>query len=208
VIGVFTSDRVTFEYLGSCPGAACVRYGYEVPQEVSGYILKTIVQQATVGYHGTFDIDPHSADLIEITVIPTDLREAMPTACALRTRIAYSRTRMNAGEFIIPASTEKQYLSDEGSYSVNRILYEGCRQSASESALSFDATPTSASVEHAHIAPALPVAGAELRLRLVSTIDSETSSAGDGLEAALARSIRDTNGKVIPAGTVVRGHLA
>jgi hypothetical protein len=106
VISVFTLDRVTFEFLGAC-GAACVRYGYQVPQEVSGYVVKTALQQTVVGYRGTFDVDPQSADLIRITVSPTDLRAALPDACALQTKIAYSRTAMDAGEFSTPASTER-----------------------------------------------------------------------------------------------------
>ena len=50
--------------------------------------------------------------------------------------------------------------------------------------------------------------GGELRLRLASRIDSEVNFDGDILEATLDRLVRDTQGGTIPAGTVVRGHLA
>jgi hypothetical protein len=180
-----------------------------VPLELSHYIVENTVRQATVGYHGTFDVDSRSADLIEMTVLPTDLSKALAAACDIRIRMTYTRTAMQAGEFTIPETTEKEYLAKDGSFFVNRLSYEGCRQYTSESVLTFgNDAPATLPTSRAKISLALPVAGSELRLRLVSKIDSQVGSAGDSLEATLEHAVRDAEGGTIPAGTVIPGHLA
>jgi len=209
VISVFTGDEITFEYLGSCPGSSCVRYRYDVPLYVSHYLVKSLLEKATVGYHGTFDVDPQSAELVRMTVTPTELSEALPEACDIRTRMTYIRTTMQAGDFMIPESTEMEYLDRDGSYSLNRVSYEGCRQYTSESVLTFgDDSPKLLTDDKTKVSSALPVAGSELTLRLASKIDSEHGSAGDNLEATLVRAVQDTEGGSIPAATIIRGHLA
>ena len=73
VISIFTLDEVTFEYLGTCEIPSCVRYSYDMPREVSHHVVKTTLSEAIVGYHGTFDVDPQSGDLIQVIVVPSDL---------------------------------------------------------------------------------------------------------------------------------------
>lgn len=189
VLAVFSLDQVTFEYLGACDGASCAQFGYDVPLAVSGYVMKTPFNEVTVGYHGTFDVDSQSANLLRMTVIPTGVPAVLPGACDLRTQMTYTRTIMDAGEFTIPESTEKEFLSTDGAYYLNRSSYEGCRQYTSESTLTFgdDASAVN-SPEPAAASAALPVAGGELQLRLATKIDSESSGAGDALEATLAHS--------------------
>jgi hypothetical protein len=209
VISVFTFDQVTFEYLGACEGGYCVRYRFNVPREASRYLIKGTLVQATVGYHGTFDVNPQTADLMQMTVVPTDLSEVLFEACDFRTRMTFTSAITQAGEFMIPASTEMKYLAKDGSYSLNRMWYESCRQFTSESVLTFgDDLPKTTSDRQSKVSATLPVAGSEVRLRLASKIDSDVASAGDSLEATLVRPVRNTEGGSVPAGTIVRGHLA
>jgi len=210
VISVFTVNQVTFDYLGPCGGGECVRYRYNMPQELSHYILKTPVkEEATLGYHGTFDVNPQSADLLGMTVVPTDLSKALLEVCDIRTRMTYTRTTMQASEFMIPESTEMEYMGKDGAYSLNRVSYESCRQYMSQSTLSFgDEALRTVPQGQTKVSRGLPVAGTELRLQLASKINSDVSSAGDSLEAKLVRAVRDTEGGTIPVGTVIRGHLA
>jgi hypothetical protein len=137
VITVFSADQVTFEDLGTCGGAHCVRFRYDVPVAVSRYIVKTPISQVSLGFHGTVDVDPQSADLLNMTVIPTDLPRELRVACDLRTRMKYARTTLSASEFTIPEFSEKEYISDDGWYFSNWIRYTGCRQYTAESALTF-----------------------------------------------------------------------
>jgi hypothetical protein len=172
--------------------------------EVSHYSLKTRLQEVTVGYHGTFEVDSGSANLLRMTVIPT-VPFSVLQVCEMRTRMTYTRTT-DAGEFTIPASTEKEYLSTDGAYYVNRSSYEGCRQYTSESTLTFAEEGPGASPKSA-VPVALPVAGTELQLRLITRIDSARGAAGDVLEATLMHAVADSGGGTIPAGTVFRGHV-
>jgi hypothetical protein len=122
--------------------------------------------------------------------------------------MTYTRATMDSGEFTIPESTEKEFLSADGEYFVNRSFYKGCRQYTSESTLTFGdddlpATP----LEPAKVSAALPVAGSEVQVRLVTKIDSERNGAGDALEATLVHPVPDTRGGTIRAGTVFLGRL-
>jgi hypothetical protein len=111
-------------------------------------------------------------------------------------------------EFMIPKSTEREYLSEGGFYSVNRVAYEGCREYTAESVLTFgDDTGGSLAGDPTKALPALPATGSELQLRLASIIDSEVAAAGDSVEATLVRAVRASDGSKIAAGTVLRGHL-
>ena len=206
VITIFTLDAATFHYHGRCETGSCVHYTYEIPVVASHYYVKTGQDEATLGYHGSFDVDPQSADLLRLNVTPTDLAKAIPAACDVRTQMTYTKTAVAAGEFTIPASTEKQYLSKDGTRYLDRVSYEGCRQYSSESAIRFeDQKPVDGAPR---AATALPASGTELQLQLSSNIDSERGAAGDTIEATLVRAVQDTQGRAIPAGTVFRGHLA
>jgi len=68
-----------------------------------------------------------------MSVIATDPSKALSEACDIRTRMAYARTATNEQEFMLPESTEMEYLSKDGSYSVNSVVYEGCQEYRSES---------------------------------------------------------------------------
>lgn len=208
LLTVFGSGQSTFEYVGRCPEPSCVRYRFELPVAASRYMVRTPIEQVSLAYHGTVDVDPRSADLLAATVIPTDLPLHFREACDLRTRMSYTHTTLNASEFVIPALVEKEYLASDGWYFQNRVQYTGCREYAAESTLTFgDDPPATPAGTTRTAAAAGPRAGAKLELRLATKLDSEANSAGDSIEATLVRPVEGMNGRRIPAGTVVRGHL-
>lgn len=118
-------------------------------------------------------------------------------------------TYTSASHFTIPESVVKEYLQSDGWYFSNWLLYTGCRQYTSESSVTYggDASIPKPALR-SNVQPALPRPGTTLQLRLTSRIDSNVSSAGDAIEARLIRAVRATDNRVIPAGTLVRGHLA
>jgi len=206
LIDVFAPNQARFHYQGSC-GAACAHFAYEVPPEVSRYTVKAATERATVGFHGTFDVDPRSADLLQLTVIADDLQKWLGAVCETRTRMTY-RVNSDVGAFLVPQSSESEFLATDGSYSVNRVSYIGCRRYSAESVVSFAGDGAGTKVNAPAKAPALPVPGSTLRLRFLSEIDSEISFAGDSVSAALDRPVLDTDGGEIPAGTSLHGHVA
>ena len=151
VISIFTSDATNFEYQGSCGREGCVRFSYDVPQFASTYNVATPLREATLGYSGSFDVDPQSADLLSLTVIPTDLAETLPGACAMSTTVTYAKTRAGAGAFIVPQTTDREYVAEYrdprpatpparawiGTEFRSHATYDGCREFQSESAISF-----------------------------------------------------------------------
>ena len=208
-ITVFSGDGVSFKYVGACPGSNCVRYQYDVPVQASHY---TVVQPDSVptrlGFHGSFDVDPQTAALLRLTVSATHPELAQREACDIRTRMTYTKAASGGREFLIPESTEHEYLAQNGSYAVNNVVYEACREYTAESVLKFDDdSAPAASVDPAHAAHVLPAAGSEIQLQLLSKIDTSIASAGDSLEATLVHPVPDAAGGTIPAGTVFRGHL-
>ena len=202
---VFASGQTAFEYRGPCGATSCVRYSYDVPVAVSRYVIENPVEKVATGYHGTFDVDSDSGDLLAATVIPTDLSTKMKNICDVRTRMTYTRS---SAEFTIPDTATKEYLDANGWYGSNWIQYTGCRQYSAASTLSFgDNAPATSAAEGAKAA-ALPRSGTTLELRLATKLDTGLNTAGDPVEATLVRAVPAAGGRAIPAGTVIRGHLA
>lgn len=208
VIDIFGIDSVDFHYAGACENASCVRFRYEVPLAASHYALKMSGRDRTVGYAGTLDVDPRTADLLRVVVIPADPDGLLPEVCELRTQMNYTRSTTRTGDYMLPSVTEKDLLLNDASYLENRTSYQGCRQFGSESVLRFDDdTPEAPSAgEQADRALSFPP-GTQLEISLVSKIDSQVNSAGDVIEAALTKSVRVAGRVAAPAGTLMRGHL-
>lgn len=208
LIDILGMSPVSFHYAGACESPSCVRFTYAVPLAASHYVLKILGNDRTVGYTGTLDVDPRTADLLHVVVIPSDPDGLLPEICEMRTQMNYTRSTIRTGDYMLPSSTEKDLLLNDASYLENRTSYQGCRQFGSESVLKFDddSPETPPAGELAAGSPAFPP-GTELDLSLVSKIDSQVNSAGDVIEAALTRSVRVAGRVVAPAGTLVRGHL-
>ncbi|HYA16761.1 MAG TPA: hypothetical protein VEF06_04815 [Bryobacteraceae bacterium] len=205
---VFVLPGVTIEYQGPCETSACVRYRYDVPSSASKYTLQTLFEEVIVGYHGFFEANPETADLISLTVIPTGVRKAISGTCDMRTEMTYAKAAIASGVYTIPQSTEKLLLAQDGTLYRNRIFYQSCREYTSESSISFgEEDPVKSGPPKPGPNPVLPSAGTRLNLRLVTKIDSEKNSAGDPVEARLSRAARDESGHSIPAGTLFRGHI-
>ena len=204
-IDIFTNPDVAIHYQGTC-GESCARFIYEVPPAASHYVLRTHSDAVTIAYHGTLDVSSPAGDLLKLTVIAAAVEKALPEVCAVRSEINYSRA--NTGEFMLPADTEKDLILRDGSYFANTTAYKGCRQYSSQSSVSFeDETQAPRGAESAK-ASSPPAFETVLQLRLISKIDPGSSFAGDAIEEALTKAVRDVSGGRIPVGTVFRGHLA
>lgn len=207
-LDIFTKDLAVIHYKGVCEVAACVEFDYVVPQTVSHYSLRTGHGDFIVGYHGTFRVDPRTAEILALSV-RTIGGSDRPDVCSIDTRMNYAQSGGDSGEFMIPAVTEKDLFLKDGAYFENKVFYEQCRQYSSESVLKFgDEIPDAQPASPQGAPAALPAAGTQLELRLLSKIESEASFAGDSIEAVVTRRVRDSTGMIIPAKTVVRGHIA
>jgi hypothetical protein len=200
-IDVFMLDGVAIKYESRCEDGNCLRFSYDVPIDLTHYILRTPEHDVRIGYHGTFDADADTAEVLRLVVTATDVERILPGACEMDTRMTYARAASDSGEFMIPAVTEKHLLRSDGMRFENKLSYEDCRQYSSESVVKFDGDVTEPKSANAPArAPATPAPG--------TNIDSEMSFAGDTVEGALTDSIRDSSGGRIKSGTIVRGHIS
>ncbi|MBK5294203.1 MAG: hypothetical protein JJE04_21305, partial [Acidobacteriia bacterium] len=68
---VFMSNAPTFRYEGTVEekGRSLFRYGYDVPQMLSGYRVRASEREAIVAFHGYFLVDSHTLDLVTLQVV-------------------------------------------------------------------------------------------------------------------------------------------
>ena len=123
--------------------------------------------------------------------------------------------RIGSDNALIPRESRIVAVDREGAEMLNVNNYASCREYLGESVVRFDdADATGAGVGDANqtareTKPANIPSGLTFDCRIVTPIDSDSSAAGDPVEAVLRDSIRDANGKVLaPRGARIHGRLA
>jgi hypothetical protein len=71
---IFSTPFATIQYVNAAEleGKPAVRYDYRVPQMSGAYVIKTDLGQVSVGFHGSFWVNPETLDLIRITAVIDD----------------------------------------------------------------------------------------------------------------------------------------
>ncbi len=199
------------------PAGACVvegrrgwRYSFRVPLRSSTHKIIVGDRQAISAYTGSICVDPDALDVMTLEVddeqVPTPL-----VACSERVR--YGRTRVGAGDFLLPQYDELTATDSQGNRSRNRTSFTGCEQYTSHSSISFDTGHQSAPEPRA----AAPIrqgttreielpGGISLDLRLGNPIRSAASAVGDAITAQLHHRIQ-TSGVSIPKDAIVSGRI-
>jgi len=101
---IFRSDRAGFSYSGqiSDGGRNLVEYGYRVPLEASHYDVVFHGQTVKTAYEGTLVIDPHTAELVRMTLRSSHL-PSESGACEITHTMNYGRFRLNGSDFLLPS---------------------------------------------------------------------------------------------------------
>lgn len=191
-------------------GRRLLEYAYEMPAERSRYQVKAGEGWTFTAFHGTFLLDPETADIAGLTVRTAELPESNP-ACQAISEVEYSRTQLHDRMVLIPRETRLVTIDRQGSETVSLTTYANCREYASKSRMVFENAPSSAGTT-ATPPPQLPAtsplpAGLRFDARLVTPIDSDTAAAGDAVEGVLRSAIRDRNKVLAPAGARLHGRL-
>ena len=207
LISVFGPDTDSISYLGKW------LFAFNVPLEKSHYRYRTSGPERTTGFHGTFLVDPASAELKRLTVVADEFptREA---ACRVEDTMDYHRVKIGNGDFLLPKSATMDVLYNEGIESVNEIAYSDCHEYAGESTIRFDddaaapAAPKTAAAPKA-AAPVRPLpSGLRFRIGLTSPIHSETAAAGDAVTGVVLHEVKDKKlGIVARENDVVHGRI-
>lgn len=210
---VFLGGGVDFKYEGTREekGRTLFRYTYHVPRAKSGYTLKSGELQGVTGYHGFFEVDQNTIDLIRLEVEAEEIPPHLPIQAA-RDLMEYARVKIGEHEFLLPKYSELSLTDEAGAEHRNRTTFAACRQYTGESVISFaDPTPEPATgaapaAPAANVAVELP-AGLGLLISLDDTLRFDKAAVGDLVIAHTVENARWKGKTMVPRGAVLRGRV-
>jgi hypothetical protein len=202
---VFGSAPDAIRYTGLSQNLA--RFEYNVPLAKSNYHFRAIGPQRTVGYRGTFSVNPADADLRQL-VVEADQFTPADGVCRVRHEMDYTRVKIGAGEFLLPQVSTMDALYSNGGETLNETRYSDCREYVGESTIHFDdidATNGTAASKAA-LQPLPPKV--HLLIGLSKPIPTETAAAGDAVDGALLRDVTDSKlGTIASVNDRVHGRI-
>lgn len=210
---VFEGRAATFQHRGqeALEGRTeqLARWDYRVPLMLSGYSIRVSKRKATVGYHGSFWVDPKTLDLQRLDLITDDLPVELGLSSATE-RVDYVRVPIGESTFLLPSGSELRMVDLGGAESRNQIRFTACRQYSGESVVSFaDPSPESSATPEARPVKEVELPeGAELVLALSEAIELKSSAVGDPVEARLEGDVRFKKKLLLPKGAIATGRIS
>ncbi len=210
---IFGGNNARFSYNGdsSAGGRLLSEFGFRIPEEKSDYLYlfgNGRKQQTTIAYHGTFLVDPETAELVRLSLRTSQL----PTesgACELKESLDYGRVSLNDADFLLPTEARVSMIHTDETEAENRITYSACHEFRGEATVRYEPPPATEvlargdSVRPFTLPPRLP-----FRLAFTERIDTGTAAAGDPIRAKLTIAIRDQSSRVlVPEGSTVTGRI-
>jgi len=215
LLDIFDNDATQFDFRGqeSRDGHQVLVYGYTVARSASHYEIRTYSSWATVGYSGTFEVNPESLE-IERVILRAQQLPAETGLCEATSTLDYQRIEIGDGSFLLPRESHLHMIVRNGQESDNTTAFSNCREYQAHSDVRFGAPPATPekAVEPAPKAPAPapPPRRYLLDLRINQSIDTETSAAGDPISATVVHDVHPNQSKEvgIPAGAVAHGRIS
>ena len=210
VVDIFENSASHYAFLGkrSAGGREVFEYSFVVPLDASNYRVGTDNGWKPTAYHGTFTIDPATAELIHVVSetadLPSDAR-----ACRFRTSTDYHYQPIGDGQYLIPSRSDFDVLFPNGSEDHSSIVFAGCHEYGAESSLIVGGEAEAATaISTPKSAAALPP-GLSLTLILVNAIDTNTAAAGDAVTAKVTKAVRAPNSDqiLVAAGAIAHGRI-
>jgi len=201
-IDVFVTDAAAFTFDGRSveSGRSQVRFQYRVPLERSKYAIHFGALGATVSYHGWFTADAGTHDVIAFQIEADEIPRNLDTLKAVE-HVEYARSRIGAGDYLLPAASETLLVDLAGKTNRNRISFGRCRQYTGESTVTFG-EPGVIPAAGPPLEPPQPLpAGVELRLRLDAPIERGVTAIGDVVTGTITQEVRQP--VAIPKGARV-----
>jgi hypothetical protein len=207
---LFNRATITFKEEDVSGNKRLLAYSYDVPLARSSYKVHSKDGLAVTAYSGTFLLDPVGADIVSLTVQTAELPEGVPD-CQFITGVDYTRTEIHDRVVLIPRQTSLVAIDRNGGEVRNLTTYASCREYASKSRMLPDAmaapAATTAGAPAPQPAPDPVPAGVHFRARIITPIDSDTSAAGDPIEAVLLSPMRSKDHEWAPARARLHGRL-
>lgn len=204
------ATQPTFVGLRTAEGRPLFEYTYSVTASASRYRLDVYPANTVTAYHGSFLLDPQSADLVRLTVQTAELPPATQ-ACQASSEIQYERTNIHGRAVLVPRETDLRMIYRNGSAATAATTYSQCHEYTSHSSLRFDVSanegvqgprPQSSGLGSGKEVPL----GVHFDCHILTPIDMKTS-AGTVVDAVLRTPIRDEDEVFAPAGSHIHGWL-
>lgn len=203
---IFGTRGVRFRYEGrQTKGTAGVfAFEYAVPLPASHYVIEGKHRKA-VPFHGSFLAYTSNYELASMTLIADEIPNAVGI-CASRNWIGYQLVTVAGNELLLPKEWTLG-LTTPALSTTSRSKYTECREFAGQATISYK---NLVSGPAADIQPLLPPqelpAKLRLKIRLLTPISGEHSSAGDPVRGKLLRRIViGRRGRQIPRGAILDG---
>jgi hypothetical protein len=212
LIVVFRTDvrKYTFDRTIAVKDRTLMEYSFQVAKSDSHYKVKLQDSWVYVPYTGRFQVDPETADVVNMTITTGDVPQATGI-CMTATTMNFARVQIGDGQFLLPRDARQRFVYPNAEEAENTTGFTNCREFRGESTVTF--APDSESVTNDLPKSASPKvssmpSGLRFSFGLTAPIQTDTAAAGDPFSARLVDAIRDGRGKVLaPKGTVVEGHL-
>jgi len=204
IASIFESNAATITLIGNINdhGRNLVQFGFHVPIEKSRFKIGSPQSHIVAGYSGTFDLDPSSSDLVDLTVRADQLPFQLKL-CDDITTLTFSPGQLENAAFMIPSNVQLRLVMSNGWEMHNRTEFSDCHEFAGSLPQSSSASIDKPADKSIDIPPGLP-----FRLALTTPIVTEKAAAGDTFEARLISPIRERHRKiVVPKGAIVKGRL-
>jgi hypothetical protein len=193
--GIFGNETDAIRYAGLRNSLGL--FEYNVPVAKSGYQIHTNGPVRTVGYRGTFSVDPADGDLQQLTA-ETDQFGPSDTACRVEHVMNYQRVKIGSGDFLLPEVSTMSALYRNGAESLNETRYADCREYVGESSIRFDDVDDAAGPVAAKAALQPLPPKTRLLIGLSKPIDTETAAAGDVVEGVVLPNAKDrVHGRIL-----------
>jgi hypothetical protein len=205
---VFVNNASTIVWRGEGQqlGLRTLRWDYEIPYNLSGWIVSTGSASGRVAATGSFWVDAESLDLLRIETNAADIPPDLPVA-AVKSTLDYARVRIGSTDLLLPQSAEMILTETGGHENRNRIEFSHCREFGANAMLTFEPPSTVTP------APAVPVdeislpPGLRLPVRLAHAIDSESAAVGDAISARVESRVEQKGATAIPKDAMLRGRI-
>jgi hypothetical protein len=135
---VLSGDAATFRYVGPCKkdGHKTVRFEFRVEPEKSQLLIKGESGEAMVGYKGSVWVDSETLDVVRLEWKTDDIPPSIGMHSVEKT-MRYTLSRIGNSEFLLPRNSELAAFDQMGTYRLNMIGLERCREFKGEAVVTY-----------------------------------------------------------------------
>ena len=207
VSAIFGTDAATYTLVGeqATGGRRAIRYDYRVPKESSRYTITQNGVTVTVGFHGSFWVDPETLDLTRVELDADNIPPAFKRT-SVKIAIDYGLVAVGTGSFLLPQLTDARTVTDRKLENRTTTRFSECRQFLAESSISFEEKSVEQAAKQNDARAAL-VPGTILEAALAAPILREKAATGDLVQAEVRKEVKTKEGVVVPQGAIVEGRI-